>query len=115
MKKTVIAFATFALLSASIANAHSKKEALTPADGSTMQSVPETVVLRFNDGMRLTKMDMTHADHPSVAVDLDGVSGFLKEYTLPIESMGEGIYRFEWRGLGADGHPMTGEFSFTVE
>jgi methionine-rich copper-binding protein CopC len=29
--------------------------------------------------------------------------------------MGEGIYRIEWRGLGADGHAMQGAFTFTVD
>lgn len=95
--------------------AHSKKEGMTPADGSTVAEVPETIALRFNEGMRLTKMDMTHEDHPSVEIDLSGAKGFLKQYELPIQDMGDGTYLFEWRGLGSDGHPMTGTFSFIVE
>lgn len=115
MKKIALVLTMVSLSFGSVASAHSKKEALVPADGSTIQAVPDNVELRFNDGMRLTKMDMTHASHPSVAVDLGDVTGFAKEYVLPIQSMGAGPYTFEWRGLGADGHPMTGTFSFTVE
>lgn len=95
--------------------AHSEKEGMTPADGSSVAEVPETIAVRFNEGMRLTKMDMTHQDHPSVEIDLSGAKGFLKEYELPIQAMGAGTYRFDWRGLGGDGHPMTGTFSFIVE
>lgn len=112
--KTLIVAALVAALSAP-SFAHSDKEGMTPADGSTIAAVPETVSVRFNDGMRLVKMDMTHEDHPAVAVDLSGSKGFVKKYELPIQGMGAGTYRFEWRGLGTDGHPMTGTFSFVVE
>lgn len=112
--KTLI-IATFVTALSLPAFAHSEKEGMTPADGATVSAVPETIQIRFNDGMRLTKMDMTHEDHPSVAVDLSGSTGFVKEYDLPIQAMGGGTYRFDWRGLGADGHPMTGTFSFMVE
>lgn len=29
--------------------------------------------------------------------------------------LGAGVYRVQWRAVGDDNHPMTGEFSFTVE
>jgi methionine-rich copper-binding protein CopC len=29
--------------------------------------------------------------------------------------MGAGVYQIEWRGLGVDGHPMSGSFSFEVK
>lgn len=29
--------------------------------------------------------------------------------------LGAGIYHVQWRAVGDDNHPMTGEFSFTVE
>ena len=38
-----------------------------------------------------------------------------KIFAIPMQSMGEGTYEIEWRGLGEDGHPMNGTFGFTVE
>ena len=44
-----------------LAAAHSEKESTTPANGAIVAAVPESVELRFNDGMRFTKVEMTHA------------------------------------------------------
>lgn len=95
--------------------AHSEKESMTPADGTVLDAVPETIELRFNDGMRLTEVEMTHAEKQVEALDLGAQSGFVKEFTLPLISMGAGLYQIEWRGLGVDGHPMTGSFAFEVK
>ncbi len=37
------------------------------------------------------------------------------DFTVPMQSVGSGTYVIDWRGLGADGHAMTGSFSFVVE
>jgi hypothetical protein len=95
--------------------AHSKKENMTPADGAVVWAVPETIELRFNDGMRLTKVEMTHADTLTGNLDLGEQSGFGKEFSLPLVPMGAGVYQIDWRGLGVDGHPMNGTFSFEVK
>jgi len=97
------------------AQAHSEKESMTPANGAVLDSVPETIELWFNDGMRLTKVEMTHADTHVEAFDLGAQSGFGKTFSLPLMSMGSGLYEIEWRGLGVDGHPMAGNFSFQVK
>jgi methionine-rich copper-binding protein CopC len=95
--------------------AHSDKESVTPADGAVLDNVPETLEMRFNEGMRLTKVEMTHADTHVETLDLGAQSGFVKEFSLPLVQMGSGLYQIEWRGLGVDGHPMTGSFSFEVK
>ena len=99
----------------STALAHSEKESMTPADGAILDAVPETIGLRFNDGMRLTKVEMTHAETHTEALDLGTQSGFVKEFSLALTPMGPGMYHIEWRGLGVDGHPMNGVFSFEVK
>jgi methionine-rich copper-binding protein CopC len=48
-------------------------------------------------------------------MDVSGHVGFIKDYVIPIEGMGLGIYIINWRGLGADGHALNGKFSFMVE
>jgi methionine-rich copper-binding protein CopC len=65
--------------------------------------------------MRLTKVEMTHADTYAGPLEIGAQSGFVKEFSLPFVPMGPGVYQIEWRGLGSDGHPMNGTFSFEVK
>jgi|TARA_B100001059_G_scaffold107312_1_gene106967 methionine-rich copper-binding protein CopC len=95
--------------------AHSPLEATIPANEAVVAEVPLEVVLDFKGDIRLTRVSMTHADHPSVDLDLESFSGFISDYAIPLQGMGSGAYIIEWRGLGADGHALNGSFSFTVE
>jgi methionine-rich copper-binding protein CopC len=96
--------------------AHSDKESITPADGAVIEGVPNTIEIRFNDGMRLTKVEMAHSENSKPeTLELGDQSGFEKEFSLPLVSRGTGVYQIEWRGLGVDGHPMNGTFSFEVK
>ncbi|MFY0616793.1 copper resistance CopC family protein [Shimia sp.] len=109
--------ALFALLAslASGALAHSRVDTTMPENGAVIADVPAEISFNFANDIRLTRVEMTHADHPSVQLDLGDQKSFDRSFTLPLEGMGGGIYRIVWRGLGIDGHPMQGEFSFTVE
>ncbi len=109
--------ATLALISmfATGAIAHSRVDTTTPENGAMIAEVPAEISINFAADIRLTRVDMTHQDHPSVRLDLGDQASFDRVFTLPLQGMGEGIYRIEWRGLGMDGHAMQGAFSFTVD
>ncbi len=109
--------ATLLLLTALItgAFAHSRVDTTSPENGATIAKVPSEISLGFARDIRLTRVDMVHQDHPSVRLDLRDQTGFGRAFTLPLQGMGEGSYRIKWRGLGADGHVMQGEFMFTVD
>lgn len=109
------ALAILLALTSPQAFAHSEKESTTPANGAVVEDVPETIGLRFTDGIRLTRVEMIYASSPPKTLEVGPQSGFLKEFSLPLIPMGTGIYQIEWRGLGIDGHPMTGTFSFEVK
>ena len=113
--KQILGIAVFLAMIGTNALAHSEKESIKPADGAVLDNVPETLEMRFNDGMRLTKVEMTYAGTQIETLDLGAQSGFVKEFSLPLVPMGSGLYQIEWRGLGVDGHPMTGSFSFEVK
>ena len=101
------------LIWATSAAAHSPLNATMPADKATVAEVPDEIMLAFKGDIRLTRVTMTHAEHEA-DLDLNGFSGFLSDFTIPLQSMGAGPYQIEWRGLGDDGHAMNGTFSFTV-
>lgn len=109
--------ATFALMTllATSAFAHSRVDTTMPENGAVITEVPTEISFNFAADIRLTRVDMHHQDHPSVRLDLGDQTSFDRVFTLPLEGMGKGTYRIEWRGLGSDGHAMQGEFSFTVE
>jgi methionine-rich copper-binding protein CopC len=87
----------------------------TPAHEATVTEMPTEVLMDFKGDIRLTRVAVTHADTHSMDIDLGDQTAFTQEFALPMHDMGAGVYFFEWRGLGADGHALNGTFSFTVE
>jgi len=109
---TIIALVSFF---ATAAAAHSPVQSTTPVNASVVAEVPAQVSIRFANDIRLTRVDMTHEDHSTVALDLGEQTSFATDYSVELDGMGSGTYVIEWRGLGADGHPMRGDFSFLVD
>ncbi len=96
-----------------LAAAHSKSEATTPADGATVTDVPE-LTMRFDDPMRVISVTLTSPDG-DVEIDREtGMDPATEFRAMPLEELAPGSYRFDWRGMASDGHPMQGSFSFTV-
>ncbi|WP_235216224.1 copper resistance CopC family protein [Ruegeria halocynthiae] len=96
-----------------LAAAHSKSETTTPADGATVTEVPE-LSMRFDDPMRIISVTLSSPDGD---VEIERETGMdpAKEFlAMPMEELAPGSYRFDWRGMASDGHPMQGSFSFTV-
>jgi len=97
------------------AMAHSPLDTTTPTNEATVTEMPTEVLMDFKGDIRLTRVAITHADTPSMDMDLGEQTAFTQEFALPMHDMGAGVYVVEWRGLGADGHAVNGTFSFTVE
>ena len=112
--KTIL-FAGLIGILATGAVAHSPLEKTTPANEAIVTEMPTEVVMDFKGDIRLTRVAITHADMPSVDMDLSDHTAFTQEFALPMQDMGAGVYVVKWRGLGADGHALNGTFSFTVE
>lgn len=103
------------IASTTFVGAHSDDMATMPADGDVLQTVPEAIMFTFDEAVRLTRIEMTHVGHPAMDLDLGEQQSFATEYSVPVIGMGGGTYQIEWRGLGIDGHPVQGGFSFEVE
>ncbi|WP_254429529.1 MULTISPECIES: copper resistance CopC family protein [Ruegeria] len=96
-----------------LAIAHSKSEETTPADGATVTDVPE-LSMRFDDPMRIVSVTLSSPDG-DVEIDREtGMDPAIEFRAMPLEELAPGSYRFDWRGMASDGHPMQGSFSFTV-
>ncbi len=111
IKQTLLGLAV--AITPALAFAHSKSEATTPANDATVTEVPE-LSMRFDDPMRIISVTLTSPDGD---VEIERATGMdpVKEFrAMPLEELSPGSYRFDWRGMASDGHPMQGSFSFTV-
>ncbi len=95
--------------------AHSKMDATVPANDAVMDTVPKQLEFTFGKKIRLTKVSVTDADGDPVDVDLSDHKAFRGNFVLPVELEGTGIFQVAWKGLSADGHIMSGTFSFLVK
>ena len=111
IKQTLLGLAL--ALAPTFAFAHSKSEATTPADGATVTEVPELSML-FDDPMRIISVTLTSPDGDVEIERETGMEPGTEFRALPSKELPPGSYRFDWRGMASDGHPMQGSFSFTV-
>lgn len=111
LRQTLIGLAIFSM--PTLISAHSSSEATTPADGSIIVEVSEFLI-RFNDPMRVVFASLT-SNTGDVPIGRDTTMEFTTEFRArPLAELSPGSYRFDWRGMASDGHPMQGSFSFTV-
>ena len=93
--------------------AHSDSEGTTPQDGATLSDVSE-FSMRFDDPMRVIAVTLT-SDDGDIEINRETGMDPVREFrATPAAPLTPGTYRFEWRGMAADGHPIQGGFSFTV-
>lgn len=108
--------AAAALLPGPAAQAHDVIESTNPADGSTVATLPPSVVLTFDHtpigvGTEILVKDPTgtnQADGPAKIVDTN--------VTQPLKpGAPAGKYTVVWRVVSADSHPIEGTFTFTAK
>lgn len=104
----------FAPLSAS---AHDALVASSPAADSTVETLPSEIALTFSDklitGEGATELVVTDAAGTSVVNGPATVDGAVVRQPL-VEGAAAGAYHVVWKIVSSDGHPTSGEFSFTV-
>lgn len=110
----LVAFALLVML-AGPASAHSVLLATSPARSSRIVTAPASVVLTFNE-MPQGEFSDIHIVGPDGARRDSGHVKVLNDTVT--EDMGgtrpAGTYVVDWRVISADGHPVSGQFSFTA-
>jgi methionine-rich copper-binding protein CopC len=111
----VAAAACLVLMAASPAFAHDSLVSSSPADGQTVATMPDSIVLTMNEA----------AVAVGTRVVVSGPDGEVQQgrphlSTNTVEQAVEpsapaGRYTVTWRVTSADGHPVSGTFSFTVQ
>ncbi|MET9953665.1 copper resistance CopC family protein [Streptomyces sp. NPDC006339] len=107
---TAVAFA------ASPAAAHTDLDSSSPAREALLSAPPSQVTLTFSDPMnqKYAKVAVATADGASAAQGAPQVTG--KSVALPFRTdITDGRYTVGYRMVSADGHPVSGSYSFTIE
>ena len=94
--------------------AHSRLEHTSPVDGSTIAVPTSSITLTFNERV--------HGDFTTVVVDGPGGVSYSRGHVRVIDDnvfqdvypLRSGAYTVSWRAVSADGHPVDGQFRFTV-
>ncbi|WP_420346127.1 copper resistance CopC family protein [Pelagibius sp.] len=101
-------------LPGSDAVAHAKGPMVSPADGSALAEAPRELTLTFEEAVRLTSLRLYNAAGDEVELPGRRSLDPVRERRVPLPPLEAGQYRVEWRVLSADGHPVSGAFSFTI-
>jgi len=103
------------VLTAGPVSAHSALQSSTPADQAELVQPPTAVTLTFNEAVdsEFSDVVVTGPDGQARQEGATQVQG--STVTQPLRPLTEdGRYDVAYRVVSADGHPITGELSFTV-
>ncbi|GAB3464251.1 copper resistance CopC family protein [Kineococcus endophyticus] len=106
---------TGGLVTAGPAAAHDRLESTNPADGATVATAPDAVVLTMSS-TPLALGTLVRVTGPDGAVVSSGDPQIVDaDVTEPLTgARPAGTYTVDWRITSSDGHPVSGTFSFTA-
>ena len=116
MKRIVILFLTLVAASARL-NAHAFLKEADPGVGSTIQTSPSEVRIRFTENIEPAVSSIQVFNTSGKEVDkrdlhLDRSDHALLHISLP--QLGVGTYKVVWRVVSVDTHVTNGNFTFRV-
>ncbi len=120
LQRTIIMTAAAAALSLSgavAAFAHAHLVRATPAEGGTVRSAPNEVMLKFNERLEAAFSSAIIRDSAGKQVDkadayVDKADRTVVRVSLP--PLEPGVYTVEWRAMSSDTHKVNGNFTFRV-
>jgi len=104
------------VLGAAPAAAHAELIDTDPAEGSVVETAPDTVTLTFNEPVRLTSQEIAVYDAAGDEVGSTAGAGGT-EVTVDLTGaadLADGTYVVSWNVLSGDGHPISGALTFSV-
>jgi len=87
-----------------------------PAANSHLASPPTRVRLVYSEPIegKLAKVSIVPATAAPMVLRAGADPRDVHAVIAPVDALGAGSYKVEWRVVSADGHPVDGTFSFTV-
>jgi putative copper export protein/methionine-rich copper-binding protein CopC len=116
LRRTVLlAFTASSVIVPSSARAHGLLRESSPRAGARLIAVPSEIRLTFTERPErlFTRITLTGPDRLRVALDSVVITGF--DAVARINgSLIAGTYTVEWQTAGDDGHPVRGDYTFSV-
>ena len=116
MKNLFIVITLFVAWS-NAAFAHTALSKSTPAEGEVLSTAPTSIQLVYTESVRLLRAELLliRNDSPEkVDIDFEPSSTVAERHSVTLPHLTNGQYRVEWAVMGADGHPVQGDFSFEI-
>lgn len=115
VKKVIISLVLFSVLLANQTFAHTGLESSTPRDGETIKEPLQQLSLNFATKIEQTSViEVTNSNGDTVKL-----GNFVIEdkeiWATFLQPLANDSYKVMWKIVGKDGHPIEGEFSFTVD
>jgi hypothetical protein len=117
MKRIVTGFFLILLVESARLEAHAFLERAEPSVGSTVQTLPSEVRIRFTENIEPAFSSIQVFDASGKEVDkrdvhLDRSDHAMLHVSLP--QLGAGTYKVVWRVVSVDTHVTNGNFTFRV-
>lgn len=115
IKKVITSFVIFFFLLSNQTFAHTGLEDSTPKDGEVIKEPIQQITLSFATKVEQTStIEILNSDGESVNLGNFVIedSEIWATFLQPLENDN---YKVIWKIVGTDGHPINGDFSFTVE
>jgi methionine-rich copper-binding protein CopC len=98
------------------ASAHDELVSTDPAADSTVDALPAELTLTFSEAIDATEGASEVQVTDAAGTTLSAVPPTSQDNVLtqPLEGTASGIVTVLWKVVSSDGHPVSGEFSFTV-
>ncbi|MCT9192306.1 copper resistance protein CopC [Acinetobacter baumannii] len=103
------------VVAASSAFAHVKLESATPAINASVASQPKNITLNFGDEVMLMNVKLLDAQRKDIPLNYQVTHDLKKSFEVAVPKLKKGKYTVAWTTMGADGHNMNGEYSFTIK
>ena len=104
------------VLGAGPAAAHAELIDTDPAEGSVVETAPDTVTLTFNEPVRLTAQEIAVYDAAGEEVEATSRATGTEVIVglIGATDLADGTYVVSWNVLSGDGHPISGALTFSV-
>jgi copper resistance protein C len=106
--------ATIILFSASEVLAHAHITASSIANGAQVANAPATFGVTFSSPVRLANVTLTNAGGQQVPLAYRGPQSPTATFAVPLPRLTPGTYTMTFRAMGADGHVMAPQTTFTI-
>ncbi|HKY96574.1 MAG TPA: copper resistance protein CopC [Gemmatimonadaceae bacterium] len=103
-------------LTARQAQAHASLVSSAPASGAVVTTAPSFIRLVFSEPIvaELSHVMLMTSDHRALTLNVKSDPREVRAIIAPVSELAAGGYRVDWHIISADGHPVSGTFTFSV-